>query len=200
MARDPERVLTELIARAKEGDRWAYGHIFRLCYKSIYDYTIRRVGDRNDAEDITMRVFMQGLDAVASYEERGCSVRAWFFRIAHNAVVDHLRAHKSHVDIDSVFEVEDATRNIESELVARETIDDLHEKIKTLPPAQAEVVILRFIEDLSVTETATVLGKKEVTVRALQFKAIKSLKEKFAASESQLSVGYTLNQREYGGS
>jgi RNA polymerase sigma-70 factor (ECF subfamily) len=176
-----EELLRELVARARDGDRRAYGRIFRACYEDIYDYIARRVGNRSDAEDLAMQVFAQGLKAVESYEERGHSVKAWLYRIAHNAVVDHFRTTRQTVDLDEIPEVAD-TRDIEAEVSFTEELHGVYRFIAGLPAAQAEVLTLRFIEDRSVAETAMILDKKEVTVRALQFKGIRNLREKVEAA------------------
>ncbi|MBU1672477.1 MAG: sigma-70 family RNA polymerase sigma factor [Actinobacteria bacterium] len=182
-----EELLRELVARARDGDRRAYGRIFRACYEDIYDYIARRVGNRSDAEDLAMQVFAQGLKAVESYEERGHSVKAWLYRIAHNAVVDHFRTARQTVDLAEVPEVADA-RDIEAEVSFTEELHGVYRFIAELPPAQSEVLILRFIEDRSVAETAMILDKKEVTVRALQFKGIRNLREKVEAAGSAPGV------------
>jgi len=179
-----DKVLKELVALAKEGDSKAYGKIFRLCYKDIYDYIIRRVRNRFDAEDLTMQVFARGMVAVSNYEERGHSVKAWLFRIAHNAVVDHFRAQSQKVIHGEIRDVPDDA-NIEEEIIQRERFGDLSSEIRLLPNAQSEVLTLRFLEDLSVTETATVLDKKEVTVRALQFKGIKNLRKRLGVDPKE---------------
>lgn len=180
MGKAPEEdLLNDLIARAKDGDRRAYGKVFRLCYEDIFDYIARRVGNRSDAEDLTMHVFAKGLKAVASYEDRGHSVKAWLYRIAHNAVVDHFRTMRQSVDLEDVPEIADAS-DVESMVASRQELAGLYREIAGLPAAQAEVLILRFIEDRSVAETAMILKKKEVTVRALQFKGIKNLRSRLA--------------------
>ncbi|HEY5532550.1 MAG TPA: sigma-70 family RNA polymerase sigma factor [Candidatus Anoxymicrobiaceae bacterium] len=184
MGKAPEEdYLKELIARAKEGDRRAYGKIFRLCYEDIFDYIARRVGNRSDAEDLTMHVFAKGLNAVSSYEDRGYSVKAWLYRIAHNAVVDHFRTQRPSVDLEDLPEIADDS-NIEAMISAREELEGLYKEIAALPAAQAEVLLLRFVEDRSVAETAMILDKKEVTVRALQFKGIKNLRARVMEAEA----------------
>jgi RNA polymerase sigma-70 factor, ECF subfamily len=172
-----EDLLKDLIARARDGDGRAYGKIFRLCYEDMFDYIARRVGNRVDAEDLTMQVFAKGLKAVGSYEERGLSVKAWLYRIAHNAVVDHFRIQKPTVDLEEIGEIADET-DVEALISRQEEQQTLYREIADLPVAQAEVLILRFIEDRSVAETAMILEKKEVTVRALQFKGIKNLRQR----------------------
>jgi RNA polymerase sigma-70 factor, ECF subfamily len=192
MGRAPqEDVLKDLIARARDGDEKAYGKIFRLCYEDIFDYIARRVGNRVDAEDLTMQVFAKGLKAVGSYEDRGLAVKAWLYRIAHNAVVDHFRIQKPSVDLEEVGEIADGT-DIEAMIARQEEQQMLYGEIASLPVAQAEVLILRFIEDRSVAETAMILEKKEVTVRALQFKGIKNLRLRLAPAAQNGDAEYGL--------
>lgn len=177
MGKVPEDRLKDLVGRAKVGDKPAFGRLYRLCFNDIYDYVIRRVGNRTDAEDLTMEVFTRGFEAIGGYEERGCSIRAWFYRIAHNAVVDHFRTLRKDVKLEELPEIVDDTGTIEERIAHRESMGELYGEIRKLPTAQAEVLVLRFIEDLSVSETAMILDKKEVTVRALQFKGIKNLRQ-----------------------
>ena len=178
-----EDILKELIVRARDGDRKAYGKIFKMCYEDIFDYVARRVGNRSDAEDLTMHVFAKGLKAVGSYEERGLSVKAWLYRIAHNAIVDYFRMQKPTVDLDEVPEIA-SVGDIASQISSQEERRGLYLEIAGLPAAQAEVLILRFMEDRSVAETAMILDKKEVTVRALQFKGIKNLRQRLVPGEA----------------
>ncbi len=169
--------LSSLVSLAREGDRKAYGKIFRLCYKDIYDYVARRVGNREDVEDLVMQVFAKGLVAVAGYEERGYSVKAWLYRIAHNAVVDHWRSSGTTVGSEDLPE-RASDVDVEGLIASRDELDGLYKELVSLPTAQAEVLVLRFIEDMSVSETAMILDKKEVTVRALQFKGINNLRKR----------------------
>jgi RNA polymerase sigma-70 factor (ECF subfamily) len=192
----PEDVLKQLVNRAKEGDKRAYGRLFRLCYKDIYDYILRRVGNVHDAEDLTMTVFTKGYIGVGSFEERGYSVRAWFYRIAHNSVVDYFRVSRESVDIDEIPGFVSEEEAIEDILTLKGELDRLYQEVTRLPPAQAEVLVLRFMRDLSVSETAQVLDKKEVTIRALQFKGIRNLRERMAGDEEEVEGNEGLRRHE----
>ncbi len=197
MGKAPEEdLLKDLMARAREGDKRAYGKVFKLCYEDIFDYIARRVGNRTDAEDLTMHVFAKGLKAVASYEERGHSAKAWLYRIAHNAVVDHFRTQRLSVDLDEVPEIADGS-DVALMVSEQEELAGLYREIANLPAAQAEVITLRFIEDRSVAETAMILEKKEVTVRALQFKGIKSLRARLANDKQVGRAGREEGQSEF---
>ena len=189
LKRDDEELLTSLAARAREGDRRAYGRLFRLCYRSIYDYIIRRVGNQADAEDLTMNVFVRGLESIGAYEERGCSIKAWLYRIAHNIVVDHYRVSRDLVDLERVSSTIYVSGEMEEALSSKVELEKLYREVMKLPPAQSEVMVLRFIKDLSVAETGAALNKKEVTVRALQFKGIKNLRERLLGGERDVQEG-----------
>ena len=120
--------------------------------------------------------------AVSSYEERGHSPKAWLYRIAHNAVVDHFRTRKESIGLEEEHEAEpEDTEGIEEGLVARYELDELFKRIADLPPAQGEVLILRFREDMSIAETANILGKKEVTTLALVLTVLGSFLIAFVA-------------------
>ena len=181
--RSQEDYLADLVSRAHQGDKRAYGKIFKICYKDVYDYIMRRVGNRNDAEDITMQVFALGLKGIPSFEERGQSIKAWLYRIAHNAIVSHFRKQKDLLWIDDAPDIPDAI-DIADKAMRLEIADELYREITRLPTAQAEVLILRFIAERSPAETAMILDKKEATVRALQFKGLRNLKKKMQGPDS----------------
>lgn len=167
----------KLVERAKNGDAKAYANLFKTYYKGIYDYVMRRVQNRSDAEDLTMDVFTHGYEAIASFEERGVSIKAWFYRIAHNAVIDHYRKTRQTLPIEKAYDSAEEV-DIESEIISKSDIEDIRREMLTLSTAQSEVLLLRFVKDLSVAETAYVLGKEEATVRALQFKGIRNLRKR----------------------
>lgn len=175
--------LKELMARAKSGDRRAFGKVFRLNYKEIYDYIARRIGDPHEAEDLTMLVFTKGLDKIGSYEERGAPAKAWLFRIAHNVVVDYFRARRTEVQLDEVNE-HDPEGDVHAKISDLMDIEEVRNAIALLPQAQSEVLTLRFLEDRSIAETAEAIGKKETTVRALQFKGINTLRTRLTRAHT----------------
>ena len=112
-------LLNSLALRAKDGDKEAYGKLFRECYKEIYAYVFWFSGNTWVAEDITMQVFANGLAAIKNYDEKGFSVKAWFYRIAHNLVIDHFRKTKTTVDIDELPIVNTVDAEVEEIVTSR---------------------------------------------------------------------------------
>lgn len=145
-------------------------------FDRIVRYIYTRLGDRNEAENLAGDVFLNALESLKSYRERGIPMHAWLFRIAHNVLVDHLRKRRriTTVPIDSVLigTNEDpaavAERNIEMERV--------NEAMQKLTSEQREVVRLRFFGDLNSREVGAILRKSDGAVREMQRAAIEKLR------------------------
>ncbi len=120
---------------------------------------------------------MQALRAIDKYRHQSVAgFRAWIFRIARNAIADHFRRSQ-----DLTYDIESQARHLvyendDFDRVA--TSDILRRALEVLTPEQAEVIALRFSQDLSHREIAAMIGKQENAVRALQFRAIASLRRR----------------------
>ena len=101
--RDPADLGIErqLAAKATEGDRDAYSALYERYVDKIYRYILYKVGDREQAEDLTSQTFLKAWDAIGDYEWRNHPFGAWLFRIAHNLVVDHHRSRRESISLDS---------------------------------------------------------------------------------------------------
>ena len=145
-------------------------------FNRITRYIYVRVGDRDEAEDLTGDVFVKALESLKSYKERGIPMQAWLFRIAHNVTVDYLRKRSriATVPINGLpIEAREnplatAEKNIEMERV--------NDAILKLTPEQREVVRLRFFGCLSSKEVGAILGKSDGAVREMQRAAIQKLR------------------------
>ena len=126
---------------------------------------------------------MLALRAIGRYRHKSVAgFRAWIFRIARNAIADHFRrsqdvaydieAHAGHL----ADENDDFARIDQSDILAR--------ALEVLTPDQAEVIALRFSQDLSHREIGAILGKRENAVRALQFRAIANLRRRMEELEA----------------
>lgn len=116
-------------------------------------------------------MFEQALRTIGRFEWRGVPVSAWLFRIASNALADYWRAHAREVhdaapDVPDSREVEDIERRIA-----------LHRHVEQLPELQRQVIRMRFVEDKSIREVATALGRSEGAVKQLQLRALEHLRK-----------------------
>jgi len=151
--------------------------LYDECYNKIARYIFVRIGDRMEAEDLAGEVFLKALESLDSYKERGASMHAWLFKIAHNLLVDYLRKrHKRKtIPIDSI-EITDR-ENLEEAVETRLQFEKVSASLRQLTPLQREVVDLRFFAGLTSAEVGKILGKSSGAVREIQRVAIKALRK-----------------------
>lgn len=163
----------DLLRRASQGDKDAFGMLYERYLVPIYRYCYFRVGSPLEAEDLTEQVFLKAWENLPVKQVR--SFRAWLYRIAHNGVVDYLRTRKNPQPLERVNVAFDTQPNPEHWVQAREDGRALHNAFARLDPQDQEVLVCRFVSQLSHAETAQVLSVTENHVRILQFRALKKL-------------------------
>ncbi len=174
-----------LAVRARKGDAGAFGVLYDRHVDAVYRYVFYRVRNDADAEDLTSEVFMRALRAIPRYEPRQAFL-AWLYRIARNAVIDRGRRARPQVSFEEALDHPAADRVVDPD-ASLATLSDrsvIRQAIAKLTPLQAEVVVLRFVEGLSTTEIAKIVGKREGTVRGIQFRALASLRELIPSREA----------------
>lgn len=168
-----------LVMRARTGDADAFGALYDRYQPEIVRYLAARVRDRDLAEDLAQQVFLKAWQAIPRYEQRGAPFRAWLYRMAHNQMVDHFRRLRPTTDLDGV-EVPQAAEAEEHVMTA-----ELHDRLRTaldrLSEDHRQVLVLRFLMEQSAREIGEVMQRKEVTVRGLQMRAIRALRQEIEA-------------------
>ena len=154
-------------------------------YEQYYDRVVRyifvRVNDKSEAENLGGDVFLKALQSLGSFRGRTEQMRAWIFKIAHNAVVDHLRK-TGKCRVVSIDEVEIPDRqDIEEQMETNLEIGRLSKAVQRLTPAQREVIGLRFFAELTSDEVGKILGKNSGAVREMQRAAIETLRREMYA-------------------
>jgi RNA polymerase sigma-70 factor (ECF subfamily) len=144
----------------------------------IYNYVFYRVGNTQDAEDLTEMVFLKAFEYLSRSKsgKKLENARAWIFRIAHNLVVDHYRTKKSYTSIDDDFLIHSSDPQPETAFQQKEEFQGMIKALKSLDPTFQQVLICRFIDGLSHRETARIMNIKENHVRILQFRALKKVR------------------------
>jgi len=169
-----------LVRRAQKRDEPAFTQLYEEHFDKIYRYVALRIGNKAEAEDITQQVFLNALQSISSFKWRGRPFSAWLFRIAHNQVVDYLRkkTKQATVPMDKVEVTSgsDPQQTVEQKL----DIEQLLSAIKYLTEAQREVISLRFAGELPVAQVASIMGKSQGAVKALQHSAIIALRRALA--------------------
>ena len=94
----------EVLLRASQGDREAFGLLYERYIDRIFNYVYYRTGNLHDAEDLTARVFQRAMNYIRSYTDRGIPFSAWLYRIAHNLVANwhRDRSRKQEIPLDDL--------------------------------------------------------------------------------------------------
>lgn len=166
-----------------QADPRAFAPLYGRYANLVYRYCFRKLGEREIAADATAQVFVQALAGLPGYRPRVTSFRAWLFTIAHNVIVDHLRAHRPVSPIAAAVHVAATEPSPEEALLQREAGSTVRALLATLPAEQRQVLELR-LAGLSGGEIASVLGRTPGAVRVAQARAISRLRETLAASDA----------------
>ena len=166
--------LDALVDRARQGDAEAFGSLYDRFQPEILRYLAHRIGDPDTAEDLAQQVFLKAWQAVPRYESRGVPFKAWLYRMAHNQMVDYFRTRRPTTDLEGV----DPPQESEAEgiVIAAETSAVLDAALARLSEDHRQVLVLRFLMEKSAREIGEIMGRKEVTVRGLQMRALQALR------------------------
>lgn len=167
-------VIRPLVDRAKSGDADAFGALYDRFQPEIYRYLVIRVRDQDVAEDLAQQVFLKAWQAIPRYEHRGAPFRAWLYRMAHNQMVDYFRTRRPSTDLEDVELPEDP--EAEDRVLAAEMNEALQAALERLSEDHRQVLVLRFLMEKSAREIGEIMGRKEVTVRGLQMRALQALR------------------------
>jgi RNA polymerase sigma-70 factor (ECF subfamily) len=172
-------VAMSLVERAQAGDAEAFGELYDRYVDQVYRYIAYRVGSTQLAEDLTSETFLRALRRIGSFTWQGRDVGAWFVTISRNLIADHYKSGRYRLELttDDVSESSSAPTISGPEAEVLEAMQNkvLLEAIKKLNAEQQECVVLRFLQSLSVAETAQIMGKNEGAIKALQYRAIRTL-------------------------
>jgi len=162
-----DRTLAHLAA----SDFDAFAELYRRYLCPVYRVVRAQVPDDATAEDLTAHVFFKALSSAGSYRGEG-SYSAWIFRIAHNSLATWRRtAGRSAEVVEEVPESVDPTPSPASQVIVGEERHLVWQTVSELPPAQREVVALRYIEDFSIEEVAEITRRSRGAVRILLHRA-----------------------------
>ncbi|RJQ78064.1 sigma-70 family RNA polymerase sigma factor [Pseudonocardiaceae bacterium YIM PH 21723] len=167
----------ELVNAAQQGDTAAFGKLYDRYVDVVYRYVLFRVGDRNLAEDITSETFLRALRRITSISYQGRDVGAWFVTIARNLIFDHVKSSRYRLEVSTpeLGDNQNVAPGPEAEVLAEATQAEVLRCVAKLNNDQRECIVLRFLQGLSVAETAKVMGRNEGAVKALQHRAVRRL-------------------------
>ncbi|HUC31380.1 MAG TPA: sigma-70 family RNA polymerase sigma factor [Candidatus Paceibacterota bacterium] len=176
----------KLIRSAVGGDSSAFGSLYDHYQPAIYRFVVIKVGSREEAEDITHHVFLSAWQKVGTYKHRGHPFSSWLYQIARNMVIDHYRSRKDDISLDKIDPESSIIPAVaQADLSTKLQLEKVHRAIAELKPDYQDVIILRFIEDLPLKDTAAILKKSEGAVKLAQHRAIRELKKKLGDESTE---------------
>lgn len=167
----------ELIQRAQAGDREAFAQLYERYVDVVFRYVYYRIGNRTQAEDFTSETFLRALRRIGTFTWTGRDIGAWFVTIARNLVFDHAKSsrYRSEISTPNMLDQDRAEEGPENAVIERVSNAELYRCVWKLSAEQRECIVLRFMQGLSVAETAAVMRKNDGAIKALQHRAIRRL-------------------------
>jgi RNA polymerase sigma-70 factor, ECF subfamily len=173
-----------LVTRLQAGEKELFGDLYLRYFDRLYCYLRVGLKDAHEAEDLAQQVFINALEALPSYERRRQPFRAWLFTIARNRLLDHLRTHRrvEPEDPDTI----DRRRGAYSEEASARALQWMSDSevllfVERLPPAQRQVLVLRYMMDFTTAEIAEILDRTPEAIRQIQHRALGYLEERLSA-------------------
>ena len=173
-----------LIARAKD-DPEAFSLLYERYVKNIYSYIYYRTGNHHDAEDLVSRTFYRALKHFARYEDRGAPFSAYLYRIAHNMVANWHRDRSRRQVVPLNEMLLSSHKREQPAAVAEEKSDQeiLLSVVHRLPPDRQELLILKFVDQLSNAEIAKIMGRTEGAIKSLYHRTLVALRQDMPNNE-----------------
>jgi RNA polymerase sigma-70 factor (ECF subfamily) len=176
-----------LARRAASGEAEAFGVLYDRYVDAVYRYVFYRVRNEAEAEDVTSDVFMRALRAIPKYEPRQAFL-AWLYRIARNAVIDRGRrqASRQQVSFEDALAHPNADQvvNPDSGLLAGSDASVVRVAMQQLTPLQQEILVLRYVEGYDTKTISKLVGKRDGTIRGIEFRALSALRALIPSREA----------------
>jgi RNA polymerase sigma-70 factor (ECF subfamily) len=167
-----------LILEAKSGNQQAFRQLYDLYAQRIFKYIRLKIQNREEAEDVLQEVFIKTYRGLDSLRLDDLRFSAWLYKVASNTINDHFRKKYRTPEILGIEENFDITdgRSLQKEIEQKSDIETAREVFDLLPPLYKQVLELRFVQDLSLSEIADALGKSNLSIRLVQYRALKKVK------------------------
>jgi RNA polymerase sigma-70 factor, ECF subfamily len=169
-----------LVLRAQAGSRDAFTTLYERYERKIHTYLRFHLHGRTEAaEDLAAEVFLKAFEKLGSFTFSGVPFSAWLYRIAHNQLIDHIRAaaRKQSTPLDDLISVDDPAAGRALDLTLEQ--ERIASALKVLTDDQRRVIEHRFFQDRSIADTARLMGKNDDAVKQLQVRALRNMRQSF---------------------
>ncbi|WP_229856166.1 sigma-70 family RNA polymerase sigma factor [Nocardioides flavus (ex Wang et al. 2016)] len=169
--------LIALVELARAGDKEAFGLLYDHYHLAVYRFLHHRTRSQTLAEDLTSETFFRALRSMNSFRWQGKDFGAWLMTIARNLTTDHFKAGRTRLEMttEDMTPHDDATEGPEDTVIAGLTNEVLLTALTQLPTEQRECLVMRFLQGLSIAETALALDRSDGAVKQLQLRGVRNL-------------------------
>lgn len=168
----------KLLAQARQGNRDALMQIYESYFPPVYNFIRLRVDDLTLAEDMASEVFTKLVESLQGRNAPHHSLRGWLFRVARNQISDFYgRNRQLTTDVLDEWIPAPVENDPEMQFIRSNDLERTRRALRMLAADQQEVLLLRFSQNLSLQETADVMGRNLNAIKSLQFRAVNTLRQ-----------------------
>jgi RNA polymerase sigma-70 factor (ECF subfamily) len=171
----------ELARRSGCGCRACFGELVSRHSARLYQFLQHRTSNAHDAEDLVQDTFVRAFENIGRYRSSYC-FSTWLFAIARRLASSRLRSLRRS---QSVVEMNSGVPEPGDLLAQQETRQSLWAAARGLPPNQYQVLRLRYAEDMSIKQITKVMGKSQVNVKVLLYRARVRLAERLRKTTTE---------------
>lgn len=186
---------SELVELAKD-DKDAFGELYDRYVGKIYNYLYYRTGNQHDAEDLTSRVFFRAMSHIETYTERGVPFQAWLYRIAHNLMANwhRDRGRRKVVPLDEFIASGLRSESPDKHREDQEERESLLRAIRRLPEERQQLLLLKFVDNLSNAEIGLIMERTEGAIKSLYHRTLIALRDDILMQQTLRNEGDHLNK------
>jgi RNA polymerase sigma-70 factor (ECF subfamily) len=156
----------------------AFSKLYQLYLPKLYNYAFYRTGSKQEAEDVVSSTFIKALEHLKKEEIKYISFKNWLYKVCSNIIIDNWRKSSyAECALPCCFDNNDVdfSGKIDDKLTILQILYQLTEE-------QQQVLLLRYVQDLSICQVAEIMGKSEGAVKQLAYRGLNNMKERMAKS------------------
>jgi len=157
------------------GDRGAFAILYQRHVNRVYRYALARLGNEQDAQDITAQTFIIAMEKITSYRGEG-AFPAWLFGIAYYLVGEHYRKDKKPMDLERASDIPAGGASVDDIVIENLQLAHVIEAMSLLSKDRVEALTLRVFGGLTAREIAKLMDKSEAAVKMLVYRAVRDLR------------------------
>lgn len=165
----------EALDHIKNGDKMAFGFLYDLYFKKIYDFVFYKTLHKEVTEDLVSKIFIKALENIDSYESTKGTFASWIFAISQRSIIDQYRTYKKTYDINDFWDLP-STENILENISNKNQINQIKKQLGKLDSLHRDIIIMRVWQNMSYQEISEITGKSESSLKMMFSRTIKNLR------------------------